>query len=278
MTSPSFQMRNGVPTSSEYQELIGSPDFQQMEKFSDQFVSANAETLRPYMKKWITDPLHQWSRQWEYPFVYSRIEPANGSEKLRILDAGSGATFFPFYLQQQNPSAEVACCDYDKTLSPLYDSINKTQNANIKFSVADLRQLPFEDESVDTVYCVSVLEHTDAYETIINEFRRVVRPGGRIVITFDISLDGKHDIPEAKAEQLLSLIIKGNEESDAFPTVQSQLQQPSIVSTDWFAESQADLLPWSRPGLLQHAKSLIKSGQLRKWPNSLTFYCLSVEK
>jgi SAM-dependent methyltransferase len=52
-----------------------------------------------------------------------------------------------------------------------------------EFVVADLSQpLPFEDESFDLVYANFVVEHLDAPGTTFREWRRVLRPGGGLVV------------------------------------------------------------------------------------------------
>ena len=54
-----------------------------------------------------------------------------------------------------------------------------------RFEVADGRALPFDDESFDHAYSVSVLEHIvdDGAEAALRELARVVRSGGRVVVT-----------------------------------------------------------------------------------------------
>ncbi|MDQ1731411.1 MAG: hypothetical protein QOK10_1570 [Pseudonocardiales bacterium] len=43
--------------------------------------------------------------------------------------------------------------------------------------------LPFLGESFDTVLCTSVLEHVDNAEAAVGEMVRILRPGGRLLIT-----------------------------------------------------------------------------------------------
>ena len=43
--------------------------------------------------------------------------------------------------------------------------------------------LPFESASFDTVLCTSVLEHVHDAEAAVSEIARVLKPGGRIIIT-----------------------------------------------------------------------------------------------
>lgn len=49
--------------------------------------------------------------------------------------------------------------------------------------IADATMLPFTSESFDVVVCTEVLEHLYDPETAAKEIRRVLRPGGRTVIT-----------------------------------------------------------------------------------------------
>lgn len=54
---------------------------------------------------------------------------------------------------------------------------------NLTFEVADGRALPYADGSFDHAYSISVLEHIDGDGQALRELARVIRPGGRVVIT-----------------------------------------------------------------------------------------------
>lgn len=57
--------------------------------------------------------------------------------------------------------------------------------SHLRFEVADGRKLPYGDAAFDHAYSVSVLEHIPEQgdEIALRELARVVKPGGRIVIT-----------------------------------------------------------------------------------------------
>lgn len=54
--------------------------------------------------------------------------------------------------------------------------------------------LPFRDNSFDTVLCTSVLEHVDDIEAAAGEIARVLRPGGRLLISMPF-LYPTHEAP-----------------------------------------------------------------------------------
>lgn len=54
----------------------------------------------------------------------------------------------------------------------------------------DVRSLPFVDEEFDFALCCRVLSHLDTLEGSLGEISRVLRRGGRLLIT---DIDGRHD-------------------------------------------------------------------------------------
>jgi ubiquinone/menaquinone biosynthesis C-methylase UbiE len=53
---------------------------------------------------------------------------------------------------------------------------------NVQFQVAAAEALPFDDDSFDGVFMNEVLEHVDNEGASLNEIRRVLRPGGTLVL------------------------------------------------------------------------------------------------
>ncbi len=199
------------------------------------------------------------------PYVFSRVaRVVRARPQARILDAGSGATFFPFYLRHCFPGTTVACCDSDPTLKDVFSKLNQTLRSDIEFSTADIRALPYDDRSFDLVYCVSVLEHTDSYEEVVHEIQRV-STGGEVVITFDVCLDGTRDVRMEHLDGLLEVLaaVFGRDQSEVVREVGSQLSNPAIVTT---CKVSPNLLPWRGPPLLHRLKSSVINRRLVRGP------------
>ena len=135
-------------------------------------------------------------RCWEYPWAIlnSHLEPDS-----RILDIGSGWSLFPLYLAQK--SDHVDSIDSDewqmKVMAPVLADILKVK---VHYSVGDVLNLLAGSNTYDYVFCISVLEHLEeetengAYvnrharkldRAAIRECLRVVKPGGRVILTLD---------------------------------------------------------------------------------------------
>jgi ubiquinone/menaquinone biosynthesis C-methylase UbiE len=252
-----------------------------MEGYSNHFIENNAKVLRLYADQWVKDPLHQWSRQWEYPFVYSKILKGTIANKtaMNILDAGSGITFFPYFLKSRLELIKIFCSDIDLDLNNLFSSLNERSGQAIEFINTDLENIPFEDESLDIVYCISVIEHTGNYLRIVDEFYRVIKPGGKLLITFDISLDGTANLSPAESEILLEYVYSKFKRNDATPTLQTLLSNSDIVTTKYVYKVDPNLLPWTRKSVLRKSlKSIIKKQPIKKYPYPFSFYCVEGTK
>jgi SAM-dependent methyltransferase len=74
------------------------------------------------------------------------------------------------------------------------------------FTLSDARAVEIDSETVDCVYCISVLEHIADFERVISEASRILRPNGTFILTFDIDLRGNFDLgPEEYVRLMDSL-------------------------------------------------------------------------
>lgn len=59
----------------------------------------------------------------------------------------------------------------------------RTRVPEAEFTTADLSHLPLESDSFDVVVCGLALDHSPSLVDPLREMRRVVRPGGRIIVS-----------------------------------------------------------------------------------------------
>jgi len=92
----------------------------------------------------------------------------------RVLDAGCGTGKFFGMDFAREIGCQLVGVDLRQDLSA---------NSAIDFGVrAELNRLPFSDGSFDVVNCRLVIEHVDFPDTVLKEFYRVLKPGGRLAI------------------------------------------------------------------------------------------------
>jgi len=261
-------------------ELLQSDDFREMESFSDRFIAANRKELARYSHRWAIDPLHQWSRQWEYPFVHCRIRQiASGRSSLRILDAGSGVTFFPHFMLSQFHQAQMYCSDRDGRLAEIHARVSRKAGNSIPFLQADLRTLLYPDEWFDIVYCISVLEHTRDYAEILDEFHRVLRPGGSLIVTFDVSLDGTRDLDLENGSLLLKAMAARFDTTDGLSLdLGAHAARPQAFTTLAARDINRRLLPWRFPAFMYRVKNLLSGKPAGSWPPLLSVFCIGLQK
>ena len=234
---------------------------------------------------WSPDPFHQWSRQWEYPFVCSKIDSFQSSlgwkqKAVRVLDAGSGVTFFPFYLVSKF-NVTLKCCDIDSKLAMIYAEIKRHpefQYHNLDFVHSDLEKTPFENNSFDIVYCISVLEHVGSIDGCLKEMDRILRPDGLLVVTFDVSRDNRNDLRVGEAERLLRLLETQFDPGEIrnIDLLHEKLEQADFLSLRHAKDFDVKLMPHGpEPTLLWKVRMRLMPKMMI--PN-LTVFCGSWKK
>jgi 2-polyprenyl-6-hydroxyphenyl methylase/3-demethylubiquinone-9 3-methyltransferase len=96
----------------------------------------------------------------------------------RVLDLGCGAGRFVAALRE----AGVDAVGVDVAAAALERARRVAPGADLRLVEED-GSLPLEHRSVDLVWCSEVLEHVADVSHLLLEARRVLRPGGRLLVT-----------------------------------------------------------------------------------------------
>jgi 2-polyprenyl-3-methyl-5-hydroxy-6-metoxy-1,4-benzoquinol methylase len=146
---------------------------------------------------------------------------------LRVLDIASGEGYGSNLLAQS--AAEVIGVDIDS--KAVSHASLKYQRPNLKFRQGSATAIPLDDASVD--FCVSfeTLEHHDKHEEMIKELRRVLKPGGVLMISTPNKLNytdrpqvtNEFHVKELYTQEFLDLV------SRQFPTVELYFQEADFL-------------------------------------------------
>ncbi|MBI2910199.1 MAG: class I SAM-dependent methyltransferase [Chloroflexi bacterium] len=162
-----------------------------------------------------------WSRAWEYPWaVQAAALDQNG---LNILDVGGGGSPFAAYLAEKGHSCHVIDPSMNRGLGlgrrrdkglywdlrslvfrPVLRCIGITSSwglpwrrsrSTVRYYAYSATDIKFADRSFDRVFCLSVMEHIPRHlwRRCMEEFERVLKPGGRLILTLDMGTVGAND-------------------------------------------------------------------------------------
>lgn len=108
--------------------------------------------------------------------------------RLRILDIGCGTGAM---LDELAPFGQVVGADF----SPEALQFCVARGVRASLSRADVRRLPFADASFDVVTAMDIIEHIDDDKAAASEIFRVLKPGGRLLVSVPAfpSLWSEHD-------------------------------------------------------------------------------------
>ena len=112
------------------------------------------------------------SRLWRRA-VRKAVNPLSGQ---RILDvaAGTGTSSKALLV----PGGEVVAADFSKGMIEQ----GKKQHPELTFVYADAMKLPFQAAEFDAVTISFGLRNVQKYQTALQEFHRVLKPGGKLIV------------------------------------------------------------------------------------------------
>ena len=134
-------------------------------KTYEQQLAAVPKLFRPYWKK-----LAEKNGYYNNRFMAAW---ADGLENELVLDAGCG--------EDSTLGRRERKLERLVGIDPLREAVGT--NASVRHrSQGVLEYLPFADNTFAGIYCDSVFEHIEDPALVVNEFYRVLKPGGRVIV------------------------------------------------------------------------------------------------
>jgi len=131
----------------------------------------------------LVDGYRAWSETYDSPLRLFHLEGPvmhrlfESLSPSRVLDAACGTGRHSEYLAERGHRI----IGIDRSPEMLQRARRKVPSGD--FREGDLEALPLDAESVDVVVCALALVHLPQVDGAIHEFARVVRPGGRVIIS-----------------------------------------------------------------------------------------------
>lgn len=130
-----------------------------------------------YEKSIRINPLQWFWHTRRFKNISQLIEPVKGE----VLDVGSADGTFTEIITNQSKAKKVIGIDVLRG-SVKYANKRFKKNKRMEFLVADAHQLPFKNNRFEAVFCLEALEHIFDPQKVLSEIRRVLKPGGYLVI------------------------------------------------------------------------------------------------
>lgn len=111
-------------------------------------------------------------------------------DPFEMLDVGCGTGTWPAMVAATTlPARRIVGLDYAFMMCQLAEEkVRAIGDSRLQFLNGDSEHLPFPDASFDLVTCSNSFHHYPHQASVVREFRRVLRPGGRLMI-----IDGFRD-------------------------------------------------------------------------------------
>lgn len=137
--------------------------------------------VQQHFDRWSQDydsgPNSNWLQAWQTKIV-EVMSPQPGE---RILDVGCGTGFAVRQLSQRLTTGKV--CGVDISQAMLAKAKTNTADCeNVELLLGDAANLPYENDKFERLMCVNCFHYFPNVAKVIQEFHRVLKPGGMVYI------------------------------------------------------------------------------------------------
>ena len=129
---------------------------------------------------------HEQVLLYEHSGVLPRIITCDVVPGSRVLDAGCGIGFWVH--QFCRLGAEVSGCDLSDAAIDLTRRRTELYGLKVDLRLGNAEQLPYKDSSFDHVNSLAVIQYTQYTDRCIEEFYRVLKPGGTLCFSVNFKV------------------------------------------------------------------------------------------
>ena len=126
-------------------------------------------------------PSTQYYKRSEMALIERYIGPLDGKSVLK-LDLWNEAFNTRILHWMKDQGADVYGLDISRVIISRATKNSVVFNNNLELVQADIRHVPFEDNSFDFVYTMGTIEHIEDYHIARKEIHRVLKHGGKAII------------------------------------------------------------------------------------------------
>lgn len=115
--------------------------------------------------------------------VFNLIDKINSEKINRVLDLGCGAG--QYLVQLHSMGFECFGADIsEEMLNVTREKFVSHQLDDVTLINSDCYKLPLEENYFDLIVCIGVLEYLDSEKKALLEMKRMIKPGGFVIVTF----------------------------------------------------------------------------------------------
>ena len=196
--------------------------------------------------------------------MVKRVQPQSDWHALDVATgAGHTAAIFAPFVEKV-----IATDITEEMLRATAKTMGSLGLTNVTTEPADAESLPFEDGSFDLVTCRLAFHHFSAPLKALEEFHRVLKPGGRLALSDNYCTD---DVSDARFyNEFEKLRDPSHVEVYSLPRLEAMLQDAhfSISSVEKF-EKEFDFEPWAERQRVSETNKRVLKQMLNQTPSGL---------
>jgi protein-tyrosine sulfotransferase len=146
------------------------------------------EWINGFAAPWRLRTFTDWSKVWEYPWLWLNVFSRIRLEGARVYDLGSELSPLPWILALLG--ARVTLVETNRQFITRWKRLRDGLRVNVDWAIVESERIPAPDGKADLVTSFSVLEHMADKEAAIGEAARVLKPGGVLAVSCDICEPG----------------------------------------------------------------------------------------